>query len=132
MNSFKRRLVAALGGLGLLVVLALAQGHSLALFARTVLGLGAVGALTWWAARAKAGRSSTDAAPPRLAVVHRVGLSQRSGAVLVEVDGQAYLIVHGDGFARIQRAGPPAQADRRVLPPSATFAAALDSSRGLS
>ncbi|MFT3706670.1 MAG: flagellar biosynthetic protein FliO [Archangium sp.] len=90
------------------------QGASAAMIARVVLGLAAVAGLAFWFIRARGGFSlSKFKAAPRLNVVQRVGLSQRTGLALVEVDGKPYLVVHGDGFARIR----PARRPTRVAPP---------------
>lgn len=90
------------------------QGASAAMIARVVLGLAAVAGLAFWFIRARGGLSlSKFKSAPRLNVVQRVGLSQRTGLALIEVDGKPYLVVHGDGFARIR----PARRPTRVSPP---------------
>ncbi len=77
--------------------------------ARGLLGASAlVGLLVW--ARTTATRRATFARPLRLEVIQRVGLTQRTGVALIEVDGQPYLVVHGDGFARMR----PTRAQREV------------------
>jgi hypothetical protein len=81
--------------------------------ARIILGIAActgLGFLAWRNRRAL--RRARFGEAPRLAVVHRVGLSQRSGLTLVEVDGRPYLIVHGDGFARVHATRGPRVARR--------------------
>ena len=101
----RKWLVIALA-LGTLVLATLWQQLSLTLLARLLLGLCALGALVWWARRARrTGAGFTR--PKRLEVVHRVGLSARTSVALVEVDGQPYLIVHGEGFARLRPTRKP-------------------------
>ena len=95
-------------------VLASLQGASAATIARVVLGLASLGGLAFWFVRAKGGLPSKFKSAPRLNVVQRVGLSARTGLALVEVDGKPYLVVHGDGFARIR----PARRPTRVAPRS--------------
>jgi len=100
--------------LALLVpVFASLQGASAATLARVVLGLAALGGLGAWFLRARGGLPSKFKSAPRLNVVQRVGLSQRTGLALIEVDGKPYLIVHGDGFARIRPARQPARVTHR-------------------
>jgi flagellar biogenesis protein FliO len=100
--------------LALLVpVFASLQGASAATLARVVLGLAALGGLGAWFLRARGGLPSKFKSAPRLNVVQRVGLSQRTGLALIEVDGKPYLVVHGDGFARIRPARRPARVTHR-------------------
>ena len=110
-----------LAGAGLLALLApllaAVQGASPGAAARLLLGLVAFGGAAAWFVRARSGqRTSKFKATPRLNVVQRVGLSQRAGLALIEVDGKPYLVVHGDGFARIRPARLPS---RVTLRPSA-------------
>lgn len=88
------------------------QGASASNVARVVLGLAAVAGIAVWFVKARGGLQlgSKFKSAPRLNVVQRVGLSQRTGLALVEVDGKPYLVVHGDGFARIR----PARRAQRV------------------
>jgi hypothetical protein len=89
-------------------------GWSAAGFARVTLGLAAAAGLALWYLRARGARDPAGSfvAAPRLAVIQRAGLSPRTGVALVEVDGRPYLVVHGEGFARVR------QVPRRVaLPP---------------
>jgi flagellar protein FliO/FliZ len=98
-------------------LIAAMQGASAASAARLLLGLAAVGGLVAWFIRARGGLSGSkfkDA--PRLNVVQRVGLSQRTGVALIEVDGKPYLVVHGDGFAKITPARRPARVALRAVP----------------
>ncbi|MDP1822883.1 MAG: flagellar biosynthetic protein FliO [Archangium sp.] len=90
-------------------LLAAAQGASAATTARVLLGLTAAGGLAFWFIRARGGLdlASKFKTAPRLNVVQRVGLSQRTGLALIEVDGKPYLVVHGDGFAKISPARRP-------------------------
>lgn len=98
-------------------LIAAAQGASAATAARVLLGLAAAGGLVAWFIHARGGLSASkfkDA--PRLNVVQRVGLSQRTGLALIEVDGKPYLVVHGDGFAKITPARRPARVALRAVP----------------
>jgi hypothetical protein len=72
--------------------------------ARLALGLMAVGGMGWWAWQAKRTTKRGFSLPPRLAVVQRVGLDARTSMALVEVDGQPFIVVHGQGFAQLQPA----------------------------
>ncbi len=101
MTTPQTRVVLAVLGLGMLVALCIGDQ---AFVARAMLLLGAVAVLVWWARRSSGPRLTV---PPRLEVVHRVGLSQRAGLALVEVDGQPYLIVHGEGYARMRPTRKP-------------------------
>lgn len=87
------------------------QGASAATAARAVIAVLALGGLAFWFIRAKGGlgflAGTKFKSAPRLEVVQRVGLSQRTGLALIEVDGKPYLVVHGDGFARIRPARRP-------------------------
>lgn len=90
-------LVALACGLAALGI-SLALGASLTSSARLLLGGLAVAAALWWFSR----RGTLGfAATPRLTVVQRAGLSARTGLALIEVDGRSYLVVHGEGFARL-------------------------------
>lgn len=92
------------------------NGASSATAARVVIAVLALGGLAFWFVRARGGlgalAGSKFKSAPRLNVVQRVGLSQRTGLALIEVDGKPYLVVHGDGFARIR----PARRATRVAP----------------
>lgn len=94
------------------------QGASATTAARIVIAVIALGGLAFWFIRAKGGLGFLSGtkfkSAPRLNVVQRVGLSQRTGLALIEVDGKPYLVVHGDGFARIR----PARRPTRVSPTS--------------
>jgi len=106
--SPRHKLVAASAMLLMLPAVALLQGASAASAARVVLGFAAVAGLVAWFVKAKGGLPlSRFKSAARLSVVQRVGLSARSGVALVEVDGRPYLIVHGDGFARIRPTARP-------------------------
>ncbi|MFO0594294.1 MAG: flagellar biosynthetic protein FliO [Myxococcaceae bacterium] len=94
------------------------QGANAATIARGLLAIAALAGLAWWLHTNRPG--SKFKAAPRLQVVQRVGLSPRTGVALVEVDGKPYLIVHGDGFARVRPARRPARVTPRPAPaPSA-------------
>ncbi|MEW5739551.1 MAG: flagellar biosynthetic protein FliO [Myxococcota bacterium] len=106
--SPRNKLIAASAMLLLLPIVAVLQGASAATAARVVLGLLALAGLVVWFVRAKGGLPlSRFKAAARLTVVQRVGLSARSGVALIEVDGRPYLVVHGDGFARIRPTARP-------------------------
>ncbi len=114
----RRAPVLTLGvALALLGVLALLGqgGASPAALARVALALAAAAALAAWAWRSRGGGPRRFAGPPRLQVVQRVGLGPRTGLALVEVDGQAYLLVHGERFARLRPVARPAPAPGRRL-----------------
>ena len=105
--SPRQKLCAAGVLLALLALVGALQGSwSAASVARLVLGLVALAGLALWAWRARGGgpRTSKFKAAPRLVVVQRVGLSQRNGLALIEVDGRPFIVVHGDGFARLRPA----------------------------
>ncbi len=93
--------------------LAALQGASASTVARVLLGLAALGGIALWFVRARGVLPSKFKAAPRLHVVQRVGLSARSGLTLIEVDGKPYLVVHGDGFARVQPTRRPARVTPR-------------------
>ena len=95
----RTKLFAAASALALLVGLATFQGLSPAAVARALLAVAAVAGLGGWWLRGH--RPKKFQLAPRLSVVTRAGLSQRTGLALVEVDGRAFLIVHGDGYAEI-------------------------------
>ncbi len=95
-------------------LIAAAQGASAATAARVLLGLAATGGIAFWFIRVRGGLGTSKfKAAPRLNVVQRVGLSQRTGVALIEVDGKPYLVVHGDGFAKISPARRPARVAQR-------------------
>lgn len=111
----RHKLIAAAVALCSLPLFASLQGASTSSIARVLLGLAAVAGIAFWFIKARGAGLSKFKAAPRLQVVQRVGLSQRTGVALVEVDGRPWLIVHGDGFARMRAVSRP----RRVqLQPS--------------
>ncbi len=114
--SPRQKLVGAVVLALLLPALASLQGASTATVARVVLALASLAGTAFWFVRARGGLPSKFKAAPRLNVVQRVGLSQRTGLALVEVDGKPYLVVHGDGFARIRPARRPARVTSRPPP----------------
>lgn len=117
----QQKLIGITLSLGVTLAVAGAQGGwSAASAARLGLGATALGGLSLLLWRARASASAAIArAPARLRVVQRVGLSQRSALALIEVDGRAFVVIHGDGFARIRPAprrlltGPPRTDERR-------------------
>jgi flagellar biogenesis protein FliO len=106
--SPRTKLIAAAAALALLLVLATVQGLSTTAAARALLTLAALAGLAWWWFKSATPKKFQVA--PRLSVVSRAGLSQRTGLALIEVDGRSFLIVHGDGYAEIcptaERAAP--------------------------
>jgi len=92
--------------LGVLLLIAATQGGwSLTSMARLVLGLAAcLGLFAWVWRQRRPPLPGRFLATPRLQVLQRVGLSQRNGLALVELDGQAFIVVHGEGFATVRRA----------------------------
>jgi len=102
----RQKLVGVNLSLGVLLVMAATQGAwSLSGVARLVLGVAAVAGLGVWVWRTRGGAQGTSArVQPRLKVLQRVGLSQRNALALIEVDGRSFIVVHGDGFARIRPA----------------------------
>lgn len=104
----RMKIVISLGSLGLLGLITALRGADLATSARVLLGLSAAGGLAVWFWRMRSSAGSTSFRhTPRLVVVQRVGLSPRSGLALVEVDGRPFIVVHGDGFARLRPAPRP-------------------------
>lgn len=89
---------AALLALAVPVIAAL-QGASATNAARAVLAVASLAGLAAWFLKAR-GPSKFKSAP-RLTVIQRVGLAPRTGMALVEVDGRPYLVVHGDGYAKL-------------------------------
>lgn len=75
-------------------------GMSAASTSRWALGAVAVGASLWWTTRSRT-TGAGQVAQARLSVIGRAGLSQRCGVALVEADGRAYLVVHGEGYAEV-------------------------------
>lgn len=118
--SFRQKLFGAAGLALSAPLLASLQGASASTVARVVLGVAAIVGLAVWFVKARGGLQpgSKFKAAPRLNVVQRVGLSQRTGLALVEVDGKPYLVVHGDGFARIR---PARRAQRVTAHPAPSF-----------
>ncbi|MBM4781611.1 MAG: hypothetical protein GQE15_28375 [Archangiaceae bacterium] len=102
--SPRHKLIAA-GALSAVLALAAAiSSGSLTTGARIIIGaLALAGLATWiWKQRGLA-LPRRFSATPRLQVVQKIGLSQRAGVALVEVDGRSFLIVHGEGGTRIRR-----------------------------
>lgn len=95
-----KKLALSLALLALVTAATVGRGQPALAAALLVLALGA----GWWVSRPK---TATFAGAPRLAVIQRAGLSPRSGVALLEVDGRAYLVVHGDGFANVTRTDGP-------------------------
>lgn len=112
MNPKTKLLVASAVLLALGAAAAL-TGLDSALIARIALGGAAVAGLAWWFTKAR--HAQTAGAPkPRLEIIARTGLSQRTGLALIEVDGKALLVVHGDGFAEVHPPGAAKPARRRA------------------
>lgn len=76
-------------------------------------GAGAQGLMRWsllagvlvggalWVGRAR-GRSTQGGASEPLKLLGRLGLSQSVSLSLVEVEGKAFLVAHGNGFAQLR------------------------------
>jgi hypothetical protein len=108
LNTPKNKLLAASAVLALLLVMASMNGLSASGVARAALAVAAIGGIAaWWLKAQKAAPKKFQLAP-RMSVVSRTGLSQRTGLALVEVDGRAFLVVHGDGYAEICPTRPKA------------------------
>ena len=98
----RNKLITASVALAALLAMATFNGVSATAVARAVLAVAAVGGIGWWIARAqKSSPAKKFQMAPRLSVVSRAGLSQRTGLARVEVDGRSFLVVHGDGYAEI-------------------------------
>ncbi len=110
----RNKLLLALAALALLPLAGALHGQSGATIARVVLALCAVGGMAWWLLRARTSGGTSYRNAPRLKVVQRVGLSARSGLALVEIDGRPYVVVHGEGFARLRPTHRPRPALRLV------------------
>ena len=86
-----------------LLSLAVGVGMALAAWAAKsgpwggLLGL-AAGLAVWL----RPGEGGGSAAPPRLQLEGRLALSSRTGVALLAVEGERFLVVHGDRFARLQ------------------------------
>jgi hypothetical protein len=113
LSSPRNKLIAASGMLLALGAATTVSGLNAAAAARAVLGLVCVAGLAWWFLRARGTASPVEA--PRLCVVSRVGLAGRTGLALVEVDGKSFLVVHGDGFAKVCRTTPKFKAALRSV-----------------
>ena len=97
----RTKLIAAALALAALLAMATFRGVSATAAARAVLAVAALAGIgAWWLRTQKAAKKKFQLAP-RLSVVSRAGLSQRTGLALVEVDGRSFLVVHGDGYAEI-------------------------------
>lgn len=101
LSSPKNKLLAASAALAALLVMASINGVSATGVARAALAIAALGGLGWWFVRARQAAPKKFHLAPRMSVVSRAGLSQRTGLALVEVDGRSFLVVHGDGYAEI-------------------------------
>ena len=98
----RNKLIAASVALAALVGMASFHGFSATAVARAVLAVAALAGIGWWWMRAqKFSPTKKFQMAPRLSVVSRAGLSQRTAMALVEVDGRSFLVVHGDGYAEI-------------------------------
>ncbi len=86
----------------LFVALSLMTRMTFTSAARGLLGLAALGGALWWFMRTRT-RQTAFSLPRRVSVIQRIGLSQRSGLLLVEIDNQPFVILHGEGFATMKR-----------------------------
>lgn len=119
----KTKILIASAVLLVLGTAATISGLDAALLARLALAGAALGGLAWWFVKARHA-GATPGAKPRLEVISRTGLSQRTALALVEIDGQPLLVVHGDGFAEVHVPGAAAAVRRRARQ---SFKAALRS-----
>ena len=99
----KTKILIASAVLPVLGAAASIGGMNSALIARVALGTAALAGFAWWYVKARHATAASGE-KPRLQVIARTGLSQRTGLALVEVDGKALLVVHGDGFAEVHPA----------------------------
>lgn len=120
----RTKLIAASVALTALIAMATFRGVSATAAARAALTLAALGGIGWWWLRSqKLAPSKKFQLAPRMSVVSRAGLSQRTGLALVEVDGKSFLVVHGDGYAEIcstvadKKTAPRARRATDDLPP---------------
>ena len=98
----KTKLLAACAALVALLAMATLRGMSASAVARAVLAVAALAGIGgWWIRSQKSSPSKKFQMAPRMSVVSRAGLSQRTALALVEVDGNSFLVVHGDGYAEI-------------------------------
>jgi flagellar biogenesis protein FliO len=81
------------------------QSQSMVLASRILLGGAALVGGAFWYSQNK--RPHRFLPTQRMQVIQRLGLSQRSAMALVDIDGHPYLIVHGEGFAKILRTIKP-------------------------
>jgi len=121
----KTKILVASAVLLALGAAAAVTGLDSALVARVALGLTAVAGLAWWFIKANHAQARAPQ-KPRLEIIARTGLSHRTGLALVEVDGRALLVVHGDGFAEVHQPGAT-KAPRRRSTRRASFEQALRS-----
>lgn len=126
LSSPKNKLITASLLLLALGAAASAGGLNAALLARGMMAVIAIAGMAWWFVRAR-GQRTGNAEAPRLEVVSRAGLSQRTALALVQVDGKPYLVVHGDGFAEICEPGAVKKQRRRRAAKRTSFKSALRS-----
>ncbi len=81
------------------------QSQSIVLASRLLLGGAALVGGAFWYSKNKQPRGFLST--QRMQIIQRLGLSQRSSMALVDIDGHPYLIVHGEGFAKILRTIKP-------------------------
>jgi flagellar biogenesis protein FliO len=100
----KTKLILAFSGLILLVSISILSQAQLSMssIARGILALACIGVFGVWFLKQKAQGGTKFINAPRLQVVQRIGLSQKSQVALIEADGRQYLIVHGEGFATVK------------------------------
>ena len=109
----RMKFLSLLSVMTLFIALALTSRTTITSAARGVLALASLTGAIWWFIRTRRGRTSFSL-PKRVSVIQRVGLSQRSGLLLVEIDNQPFVILHGDGFATMKRTSRA----RRVVRPN--------------
>jgi hypothetical protein len=100
-HAWKAKGLWALSMLGLLALLAPPIRLTGGAIARCGLGALAVAALAFWLKRQRG--ATACSAPPRLSLVGRIGLTNRCGVALLQVDGESLVVAYGEGFASFQR-----------------------------
>jgi len=70
---------------------------------------GALGVAWWWAVKRSGGVSFLRKTAGRMEVKDRVLLEARTGLVLVECDGQPYLVAYSPGGVSLEKLARPQQ-----------------------
>jgi flagellar biogenesis protein FliO len=100
----KTKALAAGALLGALVLATIASRTESTTMARVALGIVSVAGLGYSFARSKkSGLCSRFRQTQRLEIIERSSISAKTGAALIEVDGQSFLIVHSDAGTHVRR-----------------------------